>query len=75
MKEYLRFFSIPFGLVGILAVITLVMSIVKGGPDVIIDKLQDILGGNSIPIDYNSKIQSDGIYKLGVTFRINGYFF
>lgn len=34
MKEYLRFFSIPFGLVGILAVVTLVMSIVKGGSDV-----------------------------------------
>lgn len=34
MKEYFRFFSIPFGLLGILAVVTLVMSIVKGGPDV-----------------------------------------
>lgn len=34
MKEYLRFFSIPFGIVGVLAVVTLVMSIVKGGSDV-----------------------------------------
>lgn len=49
--------------------------VVKGGPDIIIDKIQDILGDNSIPVDYNSKIQSDGIYKLGVTFRINGTFY
>ncbi len=34
MKEYLRFFSVPFGLVGILAVVTLVMSIAKGGSNV-----------------------------------------
>ena len=34
MKEYLRFFSIPFGLVGVLAIVTIVMSIVKGGADV-----------------------------------------
>ena len=34
MKEYLRFFSIPFGLVGVLAVVTIIMSIVKGGADV-----------------------------------------
>lgn len=42
MKEYLRFFSIPFGLVGVLAVITIVMSIVKGGADV-----ETIASGNT----------------------------
>lgn len=34
MKEYLRFFRIPFALIGILAVVTLVMALVKGGADV-----------------------------------------
>ena len=34
MKEYLRYFSIPFALVGILAVVTLGTVLVKGGADV-----------------------------------------
>ena len=42
MKEYLRFFSIPFGLVGVLAIVTIVMSIVKGGTDV-----ETIASGNT----------------------------
>ena len=54
---------------------SIIAVIVKGGPDIMTNKLQDILGGNSIPIDYNSKIQSDGVYKLGVTFTINGTFY
>lgn len=34
MKEYLRYFSIPFALIGILAVVTLVTVLAKGGADV-----------------------------------------
>ena len=49
--------------------------VVKGGPDIITNKIQDILGIDSSPVDYNSKIQSDGVYKLGVTFTINGAFY
>ena len=54
---------------------SIIAVIVKGGPDIMMNKLQDILGGNSSPVDYNSKIQSDGVYKLGVTFTINGTFY